>query len=196
MGTRNRLASSTTSATVRAASHGWISASTSARRGHRPSCRHNSGSSTSSGCSTMVAKSRHCWPVTIDMPTQPSLAGSMDGISTERANSVRPIRDAWSHSWPCIDWVMHSSSEISMWKSRGHAAPVRSPRRAARMANAAYMPPTYSPIRPPTDTGGPSGKPRKPVAPQRACRVNSVAGRSSHGPLQPKSLTDTTSTPG
>ena len=37
------------------------------------------------------------------------------------------------------------------------------------------------------EMGGPAGSPRKPVHPDQACKVNSVAGRSAHGPVQPKS---------
>ena len=35
--------------------------------------------------------------------------------------------------------------------------------------------------------GGPAGSPRKPVKPDHACNVNSLAARSAYGPVQPKS---------
>ena len=50
----------------------------------------------------------------------------------------------------------------------------------------------YSPSSPPIEIGGPAGSPRNPVHPDQACRVNSVAGRSAHGPVQPKSEIVTT----
>ena len=50
----------------------------------------------------------------------------------------------------------------------------------------------YSPSSPPIEMGAPAGSPRKPVRPESACRVNSVAARPDHGPVQPKSVTVTT----
>lgn len=46
------------------------------------------------------------------------------------------------------------------------------------------------------EMGGPAGSPRNPVQPDQACRVNSVAGRSANGPLQPKSEMVTTTVRG
>ena len=73
---------------------------------------------------------------------------------------------------------------------------------AARPAGAApalrrrrHAPPMYSPSSPPIEIGGPAGSPRKPVKPDQACSVNSVAGRSDQGPVQPKSDTVTTMRP-
>ena len=54
----------------------------------------------------------------------------------------------------------------------------------------------YSPSSPPIEMGGPAGSPRNPVSPASACRVNSVAGRSDHGPVQPKSEIVTTTQSG
>ena len=50
----------------------------------------------------------------------------------------------------------------------------------------------YSPRSPPIAIGGPAGSPRKPVKPDQACKVNSLAARSDHGPVQPKSEIVTT----
>jgi hypothetical protein len=50
----------------------------------------------------------------------------------------------------------------------------------------------YSPNSPPIEIGGPCGSPRNPVNPDHACNVNSVAARSDHGPVQPKSEMVTT----
>jgi hypothetical protein len=57
---------------------------------------------------------------------------------------------------------------------------------------AAKAPVSHSTNAPPAETGGRSGTPRRTVAPQAACTVNSVAGRSAHGPSVPHGLIDTT----
>ena len=67
---------------------------------------------------------------------------------------------------------------------------------AATAPSAAYVPVTHSPIRPPAASGGFSGSPRWPVDPHAACRVNSVLGRSAHGPSQPNGVIVTTTRAG
>ena len=42
-----------------------------------------------SGSSMTTQKSLNCWPVMVQKPTQPSLAGSTEGISMERVAPVR-----------------------------------------------------------------------------------------------------------
>ena len=55
---------------------------------------------------------------------------------------------------------------------------------------AAWAPVSHSPICPPTNTGARSGapRPRPTIPPDQACSVNSVAGRSHHGPSRPNGV--------
>ena len=51
-------------------------------------------------------------------------------------------------------------------------------------------------MRPPVATGGSCLRPRLAIEPHQACRVNSVAARSDHGPVPPNHEIDTTTSSG
>ena len=72
------------------------------------------------------------------------------------------------------------------------SAPPRN--REASVAALAYAPARYSPTCPPTYTGARSAapRPRPTMPPDHACSVNSVAGRSHHGPSRPNGVIDVT----
>ena len=130
----------------------------------------------------------------VQNPTQPSRAGSIDGISTVRANGLGcPARRSHTIAFGAI------VSAITSRSARSTCVP-RAPRRVAwwavRAATAAYAPPSHSPSRPPAAIGGRSGVPRAAVEPHHACSVNSVAGRRLHGPPWPKGEMDTNDTRG
>ena len=74
------------------------------------------------------------------------------------------------------------------------AGAAASAHRDASVAALAYAPARYSPTWPPTNTGARSGDPRPSptMPPDHACRVNSVAGRSHHGPSSPNGVIDVT----
>ena len=61
-----------------------------------------------------------------------------------------------------------------------------------RVATAATTPAMYSPWRPPAGSGGHPRAPRRAGPPDRACSVNSVAGRLAHGPVRPNGDTAVT----
>ncbi|PQM47665.1 hypothetical protein C1Y40_02125 [Mycobacterium talmoniae] len=88
-----------------------------------------------------------------------------------------PTRSSWlcSHSLLCIA-VIASSIDRSRCSP---GPPCSTRRRTANTPNAAHTPPMYSPSSPPMAIGGPAGSPRKPVNPDQACRVNSLAARSA-----------------
>ena len=120
------------------------------------------------------------------------MAGSIDGTSTERLTGGLFSSCECSHSLLCINVIASS-----MDKSRCPPGPPRATRRRSAIAPyAAQAAPMYSPRSPPIEIGGPAGSPRKPVSPESACRVNSVAGRSDQGPVQPKSEMVTTTQSG
>ncbi len=91
--------------------------------------------------------------------------------------------------------LRHSVATSSMDTSTCWPTPER---RACNHADAAptaaKAPVSHSTMAPPALTGGRSGRPRRAVAPHAACTVNSVAGRSAHGPSLPHGLTVTTAT--
>ena len=62
--------------------------------------------------------------------------------------------------------------------------------REAIVAMAACVPVSHSPICPPTNTGARSAEPRPSptIPPDQACKVNSVAARSDHGPSRPNGV--------
>ena len=82
-----------------------------------------------------------------------------------------------NHSPLCIN-VIASSIDRSRCSP---GPPCTTRRRTANAPNAANTPPMYSPRSPPIEIGGPAGSPRKPVRPDHACRVNSLAARSAYG---------------
>ncbi|PQM47664.1 hypothetical protein C1Y40_02124 [Mycobacterium talmoniae] len=69
IGTRNSAPSSTISSTLRCANQSPIRARMRSRCSQRPSWKLSCGSSASSGQSTIAAKSSHCCPVTMVIPT-------------------------------------------------------------------------------------------------------------------------------
>ena len=78
----------------------------------------------------------------------------------------------------CVIWIASSIDT-----STTSAAPVRDARRhAVAAASAAYTPVTYSPMRPPTVSGGRPGWPWIDRLPARACSTSSVETRPSSGP--------------
>ena len=66
------------------------------------------------------------------------------------------------------------------------------PRHAARTAVAPAMPATHEAKSPPAASGGRSIPPRPAIELDQPWRVNSFAGRPTHGPVSPNGVTDTT----
>ena len=191
-GMRSAAARSTISATVCRRVQPWIIAFTSGARRMRSSQRASAWSSTRSGRSMRTRKSRHCCAVMVQKPIQPSRAGSMDGISTVRANGPgRPARLSHTIVLGAMVSAITSSRERSTCSPRPSR---RAPCQAASATAAAYAPPSHSPSRPPAASGGRSVVPRAAVEPHHACSVNSVAGRRLHGPPRPKGEMETTVT--
>src|SRR5207302_1619474 len=129
-------------------------------------------------------------------PTHPSAVGSIDGSSRLRAGPLtagRPNRLYIRSTNRLVAIVIASSWETSTCVPR----PVRrAPLTAASAAGAPYAPVAHSATRPPACSGRCEGRPRKPSEPHAACTVNSVAGRSSHGPPRPKGESESTTIDG
>ena len=125
-------------------------------------------------------------------PTKPSLARSIDGVSTLRAGvtgSGRPMQ--WLARSPNTDPAMAIASVRD--RSMCSPTPVRRARAAATTtAGAPYNPPTYSARRPPACTGSRDVLPRKSSVPDSACTMKSVAARSDSGPPAPNGEIDST----
>ncbi len=169
-------------AVVYAAMSGRNSRSCSGRRSTRP----YSGWPIHSGWPTISANAANCALPLVAKPTQPSLVGSTDGTSTTHeigsGSGPRPsICDATACIWSNTS-VAASSTDTS---TKAPSPARRTPCSTARAATPATAPAAHSPRRPPTDTGGPWRRPRLPVDPAQPWMVNSLAGRSAHGPSEP-----------
>ncbi len=85
-GIRIRLAVSMISSTLRSRVQPWIASRMRSRFAMRTRPSRYRSSSPTSGRPIRTQKSFHCWPVMAQKPTQPSRAGSIDGISMARAS--------------------------------------------------------------------------------------------------------------
>ena len=150
--------------------------------GGRPA-RTRDGRSTPHGRPSRRTRANCALPL-VAKPTQPSLVGSTDGTSTTHeigsGSGPRPSScDATACNWS--NTIVMASRPT---RRRTRPRPLR--RAPCSTASAATPRPCPRPTRRcgHRSTGGPCFRPRLAIEPHQACSVNSVAGRSAHGPLR------------